>query len=235
MKYFFKFIFLIAAFIVLTSCTVTENLSDDSSSTELKVSPFMIDLMEDLSCWIDNGKSDAIMDNAISSFAENLIYSGSASEIYTAKETDGTYKINFSFDNLNRLIDRLTMDPDQDIVVFTENGGKTKLEINLNIENYSTLAKAIPVLSDPNLEVYGPVYNNPPYESKTEKDYLFMIDFIFGSGSQDIKNSVINLNYTAPSEITNSNGTAKDNTVSFSIPLIDFLLLHEPVYLFCEW
>ncbi len=235
MKKILKCVFLIAAFVVLTSCTVSENLSTGNSSTKLNVSPFMTDLIEDLSCWIDNGKSDAIMDNVISSFAENLIFSGSASDVFIGKTADGTYNIGFSFDNLNQLINRLTMDPNQDIVVFSQDNGKTKLEINLSLENYGTLAKVIPVLSDPNLEVYGPVYNNPPYECKSEKDYLFMIDFIFGSGSEDIKASEINLNYSAPSSIIDTNGIADGNTASFSIPLIDFLLLHEPVYLFCEW
>lgn len=235
MRRILKLFYPVLILLFLSSCTVTENLSENNSLTEFEASKFMIDLMEDISCWVDTSDNESVLDIAVGDFANNLAFSGSASDIYIDRKTDNRYLIGFSYNSLNKLIDRLTMNPDQDIVRVFENNGKNRMEININLENYSTLSKVIPVLSDPNLEVYGPVYNNPPYENRTEEQYLFMIDFIFGSGSESIKASDVTLNYTAPSAITDTNGIVQGNTATFSFPLIDFLLLHEPICMYCEW
>ncbi len=219
----------------LSSCVITENMSINSSHTDFTAFQFMEDLMEDISCWTDNGDGKSVMDKTVESIGNNIIYTGSSSDVRIEKKTEHNYTVDFSFEDLNQLIARMTLNPNQNLVVMKQHNGKMRMEINLNLENYDTLTQVIPVLSDPNLEVYGPKYNNPPYENRTEEEYLFMIDFIFGSGSQSIKSSAVNLTYTAPSVITATNGTALGNTASFSFPLIDFILLHEPIYLYCEW
>lgn len=188
--------------------------------------------MSDMLMWMQDNSEDAVTDTVLPSIESNLINTGAVSDVKSSKTGEHTYEISFDFRDLNTFISRLSSDFNQNLIKITDNS----LDISISMENYDTLCSMIPILKDPNLEVYGPVYNNPPYDTRTEEEYLYMIDFIFGSGSQSIKESKITLNYTAPSAIKESNGkTVSQNTVEFSFPLIDFILLHEPIEFYCIW
>ena len=110
---------------------------------------------------------------------------------------------------------------------------RTRVEININMDNYEELTQIIPFLADPNFEVYGPLYNN----DLTEEEYLEMVSFILGEQCpESIGKSKITIAVSAPKAIVSHNGKLRDSrTVEFSFPLIDFLLLHEPIDFYLEY
>ena len=107
------------------------------------------------------------------------------------------------------------------------------MEININMDNFEQLTKIIPFLGDPNFEVYGPLYNH----DLTEEEYLEMVSFILGEQCPDsIAKSSVKIQVVAPKAIVSHNGkTRNTKTVEFSFPLIDFLLLHDPIRFYLEY
>ncbi|MCF0238463.1 MAG: hypothetical protein HUK24_07665 [Sphaerochaetaceae bacterium] len=250
---FFKIIFLlIVTFLVgfnFSSCVVAEKLTfnDEISKTtisgknhiDLTVSDFFVSLVEDLSSWQDKNSEDPILEVAINDFKSNLEKSSNANSVRFLLTGYNTYMGDFSFTDFTALLDDLANGGkqektiNQDIVKLYEQNGKTRLEIAINMDNYDTLTQIIPFLADPSFEVYGPKYNH----DLTEEDYLDMVSFILGEDCpSNIQSSSIKFQIVAPKAISSHNGSLKNSkTVEFSLPILDFLLLHEPIFFFVEY
>lgn len=232
---------------LLSSCQVTNQLTFSSTnkmngkdSINLEVSDYFVSVMEDLSNWDassqnnQNGQNDAITDVAMNDFVQNLKNSKTTSSVNFNKTNENSYVGDFSFEDFNTLvIDLSNGNKNQSIIKTTKNGNKTHVEIRISLENYDELTQIVPFLANPNFEVYGPLYNH----DLTKDDYLEMMGFILGNECPDeIEDSTIYIQVIAPKAVTQHNGTAKNTkTIEFSFPLIDFLLLHEPIYFYLEY
>ena len=64
-----------------------------------------------------------------------------------------------------------------------------------------------------------------------------MVSFILGEQCPDsIAKSSVKIQVVAPKAIVSHNGkTRNTKTVEFSFPLIDFLLLHDPIRFYLEY
>ncbi len=227
-----------ATILSFSSCKVTQTLNlkgnlttQDSlsgkSHTDISVSDYFVSVIEDLSNWEESGNDDPILQVAVDDFVKNLTASDTASSIKFIKNGTNTYMGDFSFSDFNDLILDLSKEQDCSLVRATEVDGKTHVQIHLGMDNYEELTKIVPFLANPNFEVYGPLYNN----DLTEENYLEMMSFILGEQCpEEILNSNVTIQVVAPKEIASHNGTLKNSkVVVFSFPLIDFLLLHEPI------
>lgn len=221
-----------------SSCKVTETLNFKSNITsettltgnshcDISVSDYFVSVVEDLSNWNESGNDDPILQVAVDDFVKNLEQSDSALSIRFLKTGINTYMGDFSFTDFSDLILDLSKEESCSLVTATEVDGKTQVKIHIGMGNYEELTKIVPFLADPNFEVYGPLYNH----ELTEENYLEMMSFILGEECPDeILNSKVTIQVVAPKEITSCNGTLKNSkTAVFSFPLIDFLLLHEPI------
>lgn len=225
--------------LVLSSCVVSEKLSlnratDGKSHVDISVDDFFVGVVEDLSNWDDKGNNDPILDVAVQDFENNLRASKVTSGINFIQTGHNTYTGDFSFSDFNQLLIDLSKGvSDQSIVTLTEKGGLTHVEININMDNFNQLTTIIPFLGDPNFEVYGPLYNH----DLTKDEYLEMVSFILGEQCPDsISKSSVTIQVVAPQAITRHNGKLRTaRTVEFSFPLIDFLLLHEPIRFYLEY
>ncbi|MCR4675909.1 MAG: hypothetical protein K5634_01605 [Sphaerochaetaceae bacterium] len=238
----FVTVILLALLMVLSSCQVTQNVnctnSSDplmgGSSTTIKTDSFFEGVLEDLSSWKSTGSNDPVVDVAISSFAQNLSNSKYSDSVRFIKTDEHSYSGTFVFTDFKKLIQDLCGEyKDQNLLTLTTTkDGKTRLELNISLENYDVLASIVPFLSDPNFEVWGPKYN----DYLSEEEYKELVSFVLGEeGPASIDSSIITITLKAPGKITSTNGTIKqNNTVEFSFPLIKFLLLHEPLYFYCE-
>ena len=65
----------------------------------------------------------------------------------------------------------------------------------------------------------------------TSEDYLTMMGFVLGpSGPDAIADSLITIELTVEGElVSQSGGRVEDGVVIFEVPLLDLLLLHEPI------
>ena len=72
----------------------------------------------------------------------------------------------------------------------------------------------------------------------SEQDYMDMITFAIGEEAPDaLRNSYITINVTVPGTITSLEGAKQTGSDSFtySFPLIDFLLLAQPLSFSVSW
>lgn len=219
----------------LMSCVVTEDLSinnDESGSSDIEISveDFFITVLNDFSEFSSGDNDKPIMDLAIEDTENKLIKNNTTTNVIFNKVGKNSYEGSFDFSSLSTLIADLGEVEDQTIMLIDNN----KLTFHLDLENYYQLTKAIAFLADPNFEPFGPEYN----EGLSEDDYLEMISFMLGEeGPGAISNSVITLNFETPSPIKNyTNGEKISDTLfKYSFPLIDFLLLAEPLEFELTW
>jgi len=240
-----RFLPLLLVILVFSSCSVTQGFVWTSSKplsgnavSDITVSGFFINVVQDLSSWQDTGSNDPVTDVAISDFATNLASNPYASKVVFTKEGEYGYKGSFSFSDFEKLVATLcAQNPDQKLITVTRNNGTVRVELNISLENWDDLTRIVPFLAERNFAVWGPVYNNPPYDYLTVDDYKELVGFILGEdGPQAIDESFITIKLSVPAKITETNGkTAGDGSVNFTFPLIDFLLLHEPICFYCEF
>ena len=244
-KHLLLFVTAILLALVLSSCVVAEKLTltdevtvrkdvSGKSHVDLSVDDFFVGVVEDLSDWENKGNNDPILDVAVQDFVANLEASSVTSSIRFIETGYNTYMGDFAFSDFNVLLSDLSKEVNnQSIVRLYNRNGKTRVEININMDNYEQLTRIIPFLADPNFEVYGPLYNH----DLTEDEYLEMVSFILGEQCPDsIAASSIRIQVVAPKAVTSHNGKARNSkTIEFSFPLIDFLLLHEPISFFLEY
>ncbi len=220
---------------LMSSCVVTEKLSltDDtggSSCADITVDPFFLSVLEDLATFSD-GDGISIMDDSMVNLA-SLINSSSFSDNASIM-TDGEgkrYILSFDYSSLSSLLKDLNGGKENTLLSLTP----SSLSFNLTTSNYSELKSVIPLLSDENFEVYGPEYSN----GMTEDEYYDMISFLLGEeGPEALKKSYVTVSITLPGTVTKVNGAVKEeeNSITYTFPVIDFLLLNDPISFSAEW
>lgn len=229
-----KVILLFLTVLLLSSCAVSsalelETQKSGSFETDIEANDFFCGIIEDLASFT-RSSDRSLLETATEDFVRSLRFSPYASSAsYTKHDDSESYTVNFEFSALRQLVDYLASDTKQTVLTLSDDS----LVLDINISNYSQLQKMVPFLADENIEVYGPLYNQD-YEVD---DYLLMMAFIAGDDAPDgIMSSEISISFKAPSAITHTNGnlTAEDE-VSFVFPLIDFLLLKNPIHFYCQW
>ncbi len=228
-----RFIALLAAAILLfAGCQVTEDLSiageGGTSHTDIHVEQFFIDVLSDFAEFLPAG-DEPMMDAAIRGYASDLEKSGMVSGVEWESLGDNSYTLSFSYASLNDLLETMGAE-DQSLFALTDHS----LSLHLDIDSYPQLKSLVPFLSDPNFEVYGPEYN----QGMSEADYLDMIYFLLGEDGPDaVANGSVSVRINVPGTIVSASGCeiVADDAAIFSFPIIDFLLLNEPMAFSLEW
>ncbi len=229
------FFLILLLLISASSCVVTEQLSFKSSGYnnsqfDFTVEDFFIAVLEDFGEFVPEEQDTSLMDSAITDFEKALRYSSTTNNVNLKKRTDNAYEGQFNFMDLDRLFADLGAGNDQNLLRMNNN----TLTFTLSMDNYDQLVPVIPFLADENFEAFGPVYN----QGLSESDYLEMISFMLGEeGPPAIEKSTITLRIATPKPITSfSNGKKVGASLyEFSFPLIDFLLLADPITFSVSW
>lgn len=113
------------------------------------------------------------------------------------------------------------------VISLTDSGSNKEFRFHLDKKNYKQLSTLIPVLSNPIMESLGPQED----DSTSESDYLDMISFALGKdGPKAVKNSFVNVIVHVQGKIiSQKGGKVSGKIVTFSIPLINILLLNKPL------
>lgn len=229
------FLLIITLSLLLSSCVVSEKLTLNSgksgeSLSDITIDPFFISVLNDLSSISDKSGSD-IMDDAMVSFASSLSSSSSSKNVSLITTADEKrYVISFTYSSLEKLLTDLNNGKSNTLLKITDNS----LYFNLDINNYGELKSVIPLLSDKNFEVYGPEYSY----GMSEEEYIEMITFLLSGESEDaLKSSYVSVDITLPGKIKSVKGAEikGEREVVFTFPVIDFLLLNEPLSFSIEW
>jgi hypothetical protein len=221
--------------ILLSSCTVTETLTAEtgysgSSKSDVTVDPFFLSVLEDFSSF-SSGDGYTIMDDAMVGFADRVNSSSASSNTGIVSDGEGKrYIISFDYSSLTSLLKDLNNGEGNTLLSVTS----SSISFNLSMDNYSELKSVIPFLSDSNFEVYGPEYSN----GMTEDEYKEMITFLLGDESPAaLDNSTVSITITTPGNITSVTGAVKTGakTAVYTFPIIDFLLLNDPISFSVKW
>ncbi len=226
---------LLAITVILTGCTVTQQLSfransDNHASFDFSAEDFFIAVLEDFSDFIPSSEEQPLMDKAIEDFKISLMRSPTTNHVELKKTGENAWSGSLGFDDLKRLLSDLGAGANQSLLSLNAN----TLTFRLSMENYEQLVPVIPFLADPNFEAFGPMYN----QGLSEADYLEMISFMLGDeGVPAIESSTITVKVETPEPIKSFNGGTKtaERSYEFSFPLIDFLLLAEPITFSVGW
>jgi len=218
-----------------SSCVVTEQLTFNASGYnnskyDFTVEDFFIAVLEDFSEFAPEEQDISLMDKAIADFDRALKYSSTTNSVTMHKLTDNAYRGQFNFMDLDKLFSDLGAGREQSLLKQSNN----TLTFFLSMDNYDQLVPVIPFLADENFEAFGPVYN----QGLSESDYLEMISFMLGEeGPPAIELSTITLRIATPKPIKSFKNGKKvgANLYEFSFPLIDFLLLAEPITFSVSW
>ena len=220
---------------LLTSCVVTESITagsgfEGTSKTDITVDPFFLSVLEDFSSFT-SGDGYTVMDDAMVGFASAVNSSSSASNVRLLSDGEGKrYIISFDYTSLVNLLKDLNGGKGNSLFTITS----SSLSFNLTMDNYTELKDVIPFLSDENFEVYGPEYSN----GMTEEEYTDMITFLLGDESPEaLQSSSVSITIKVPGtvdKVTGAEKTASD-TVVYTFPVIDFLLLNEPLSFSISW
>jgi len=224
---------------ILSSCVMQQGLSmtrtgSGWATTDLYVYDFFLNVLEDFEPFTPEERDKSIMDASVDDFVQQLHETRSATDVASMKIGENGYFIDFVFTSLEDLLRDLNRREPQSIVRITESRSETTLKFYLDLDNYPQLTRIIPFLADPNFETFGPLYN----EGMSEEEYLDMISYILGEeGPPSIEDSVISLRITTPTVIKRHEGGVKEspNSIRFDIPLIEFLLLAEPIQFSATW
>ena len=223
----------------LSSCVMQQGLSMAGSkngwaTTDLYVYDFFLTVLEDFEPFTPEERNQSIMDASVQGFVNQLHKTSSASNVSSMKIGSNGYFIDFTFSSLEDLLNDLNKREPQSIATVRSKGNLHTLTIHLDMDNYPQLTRIVPFLADPNFETFGPLYN----EGMNEEEYLDMISYILGEdGPGAITDSVISLRLTTPSVIKSNMGGVREspNSIIFDIPLIEFLLLAEPIDFSVTW
>ena len=199
-----------------------------SSQSDIRVQQFFIDVLNDYAEFMPSS-DESIMDSAVSTFAGQIEATDEGRSTLFVKTGTNDYSGYFEFGDLEALADQLG-GQEQSIIRQTDKS----LSFYCSIDNYTELESIVPFLANPNISVYLAQYNI----GYSEQDYMDMITFAIGEEAPDaLRSSMITINVTVPGTITAIEGAEQTgpDSLSYSFPLIDFLLLAEPLAFSVQW
>lgn len=227
-----KLVYILLIALLLVSCSVTSNMVftddnlDGSMDIDVRTSELFKGIIEDLSSWQDDSLD--ILELGMKDFADNLEEKENTG-LVSFEYSLGNCKLNFDFTDFQNLVTSLAGKKYNKLLSIKNNGKTTSIEVKIDIDTYSQLEDAVPFLKEENVAVYGPRYN----QELSEQDYYDMMQFIFSEEiPEKIQNSEIKIDMEFPRPVISTNGKLNTETgLEFTIPLIDFLLLHDPIVL----
>lgn len=223
----------------LSGCVMQQGISLTSTqsgwaTTDLSVYDFFVKVLEDFEPFDPELEEKPILQTSVEDFVTELDAAESTDFVDAIQINETNYFIDFTFSSLQELLKDLNDREEQSLLTITKKGSRTRMSFYLDLDNYPELERIVPFMADENFETFGPRYN----VGMSEAEYLEMIMYILGEeGPPSIQESVISLRLNTPGRILDSQGGVMEssNTIRFDIPLIDILLLAEPVRFYAEW
>ena len=133
----------------------------------------------------------------------------------------------FRFPNLKDLMTHKPELIESGVIAYRPRGSGYEIDIHVSRENIEQIYRVLHLDGNPLVDMFGPHAN----EATTEAEYLEMMEFVLGEdGPSGIKSSVIELKVSIQGRIlSQTGGTQIGNSVVYQIPLIEALLLEEPL------
>lgn len=113
------------------------------------------------------------------------------------------------------------------VISFTRVEDGTRARLYLDTERAWRLVQVFPVLNHPGIRSIGPVEN----ADSTREEYLSMMSMVLGpDGAQSLADSTIVVRIDVDGDLVSQRGGRMEaGAVVFEVPVLDALLLHEPI------
>ncbi len=234
-----RLIFILSAIILVlistASCTIKQEITvhvDESgdASFEIAVEDYFIEVIKDFEVFAEED-TDVTQEN-LDELALELNESEYTSDAFFEKVNDNFYKGTFNFSDLEEFFRELRKEEEETEVLsvfsYQKRGFVQNLTIHIDLDNYYQLKEIIPLLDDPEFAMFGPEENI----GVSEADYIDMIGFALGDeGPPSLRRSYIEVVIITDHPIISQKGGVlrSPNEIVFTIPMLDFLLLAEPI------
>lgn len=224
---------------LLSSCTVEQEVYIEADSSgavhfDIQVEEFFNEVVEDFKVFEDEENADVTRTN-IEEIQDSLNKSPYTRYAVLEEIVTNRYVGTFQFVDASLFFNDVEDDLNlEDLFKFTKTAASTSLEFCLDIDNYPKLTELVPLLKDPSFSIFGPEENI----GVSQADYLDMISYLLGEEGPDaVMRSYISLVMNTDSPIVSHEGgeLITDTQIRFNIPMIDFLLLAEPVSYSVTW
>lgn len=229
----------IITLLFLTSCMIRQDIyiNADSSGTvsfDIEIEEFFTQVIEDFTVFVPEDESDITQLN-IEQTQKALDESPYTSDAFINEIEENHWTGVFSFGSASELFndvnDELAL---ESLFDYSTENGVNSLKLYLDISTYPQLTELIPMLKDPSFSIFGPEENI----GVSEEDYLDMISYLLGDeGPGAIERSYISIVIATDRPIKASTGGRRlsKTQIEFTIPIIDFLLLAEPIDYSVSW
>lgn len=129
--------------------------------------------------------------------------------------------------NIASLSAGISQDSRQPLFTFNNRNGVKEFRFLLSKSNYNDIKKFFPLLNEALFENLEPQVN----ETVSKEDYLDIVEFAMDKeGRKAVLDSMIDVKIKVQGKILSlQGGTLKDGVINIRIPLIDVLLLNQPV------
>ena len=229
------FLIIILLVLLLTmACTIKQDINinpDGSGSVALKVNLmdgyyfYLQELLEDVNDLGYDPEQGVFNTETIKAHLSEL---PGVTVINVLAPTPKKLEIYFNFEDINELSDKANTDPDAEKVFsLTYDGNRKKFRFYLDADNYHQIESLIPITDSPIYEALGP---QPEYPI-SEEEYLELVEFTIGDNGPDmVKDSnVVTYAKVSGKLISQTGGIFTGGTAKFSLDMLKFLLLLEPM------
>lgn len=232
-------IYVAFALAALSSCAIRQEIyieADDSGAVEIDVTveEFFNEVVEDFNVFAEEEDPDVTEVN-IDSVQDSLNESPYTRYADIVEVEENHYIGTFQFVDAERFFndfeDELKL---ESLFTFEKDEDSTTLSMHLDLETYDDLTELVPLLKDPSFATFGPEEN----QGVSQEDYLDMISYLLGEEGPDaVMRSEITLIMNTNSPIKDHEGgeLIGEKQIRFTLPMIDFLLLAEPVSYSVTW
>ena len=227
-------IIVIAILFILFSCSAKQTIDiaengDISCSLNIKITELLASYIDDL--------SDAVGVSKDSYYDINQIRNSFASYnnvTLQAVSTPTKYDLNLRFTIKNSA--KGIAEATDGILTLSESNGNKKMTFLFDLDKYRIIAEKFLIEENPILSRLAP-YPDDPF---TEEEYLDTVDYVFSEYSKDalsiIKNCSVDIEINVKGRIISAKGgRISGSKATFSIPVVKFLTLYEPISLEIEY
>ena len=215
--------------LALGACAVTQDIylhGDRSGETTIAID-FSADVVARVQKMADitGGRADGAIDPVP---IHNRLSARPGVTVYRVESpSEGRVEVEFAFEDAEDILPSANMITESSIVTFEEAEDGTRVRLYLDADNYRLLFQVHPILHHPAIRAMGPAENT----ETTQEDYLSMMGYILGpTGPEAIGDSLITIRVAVEGELVSQRGgRMEDGSAVFEIPLLDVLLLHEPI------
>ena len=225
-----RFAVVLTAIVALGACAMTSEvfLRDDGSGVtniDVTYSPELVALMQEVAEIGDvtDGRVGAV--KADGDINDDPIYNRlnarAGVTVYQVVSPRGpSVKVAFAFENAS-----LVLPPG--IINVTRVADGIRARLYLDVNRVRRMPEVFPILNHPAIRAVGPTEN----QQTTKDEYLAMMGVLLGpEGAQELADSMITVRFAVDGELVSQRGgRIEDDLAVFEVPVIDLLLLHEPI------